>query len=165
MELFHSRSDELNKDEILKSMGDDSGYIRILIPTIAYGMGIDCFDVETVINYGPSYNCETYPQEGGRVGRKSQDQCKSVNLYSNIMTKHWHESMVSYLKQTDKCRRKMLLEKFDVDVSKLPANEHPHQSCDVCQEVCKCDSESCSFELFNSDCPELVETETKDNCY
>jgi len=56
----------------------------------------------------------------------------------------------------------MLLEKFDVDVSKLPANEHPHQCCDVCQQLCKCDGDSCNFEFFNSDCPELVETETKD---
>lgn len=81
VEMFHSRSDELNKDEILKSMGDDNGCIRILIATIAYGMGIDCKDVKTVIHYGPSYNCETYLQESGRAGDKrntSKDQCKSV---------------------------------------------------------------------------------------
>jgi len=56
-------------------------YIRILIATIAFGMGIDCKDVKTVIHYGPSYNCETYLQESGRAGEKrntSKDQCKSV---------------------------------------------------------------------------------------
>lgn len=161
VEMFHSRSDELNKEEILKSMGDGNGCIRVLIATIAYGMGIDCKDVTTVIHYGPSYNCETYLQESGRAGRSGKEQCKSIVLYSNVMTKHCHESMVSYLKQKDKCRRKVLLEKFDVDVSKLPANDHPHQCCDVCQEQCKCDGETCNFVFFNSECSELVETETK----
>ena len=37
--------------------------------------------------------------------------------------------MVRYLKEKNKCRRKMLLEKFDVDVSKLPSNEHTQQCC------------------------------------
>ena len=46
VEMFHSRSDELNKEEILKSSGDSSGCIRVLIRTIAYGMGIDCKDVK-----------------------------------------------------------------------------------------------------------------------
>lgn len=101
VEMFQSRSDELNKEEILKSLGDSNGCIRVLIATIAYGMGIDCKDVKTVLYYGPSYNCETYLQESGRAGRKGQDQCKSVILYSNIMTKHCHESMVTYLKQKD----------------------------------------------------------------
>lgn len=160
VEMFHSRSDELNKEEILKSMGDASGCIRFLIATIAYGMGIDCKDIKTVIHYGPSYNCETYLQESGRAGRSGQEQCKAIVLYSNVMTKHCHESMVSYLKQKDKCRRKVLLEKFDVDVSNLPANEHPHQCCDVCQEQCKCAGETCNFVFFNSESSELVETET-----
>lgn len=162
VEMFHSRSDELNKEEILKSLGDSNGCIRVLIATIAYGMGIDCKDVKTVLHYGPSYNCETYLQESGRAGRKGQDQCKSVILYSNIMTKHCHESMVTYLKQKDKCRRKVLLEKFDVDISKLPACEYPHQCCDVCQEQCKCDGDACNFVFFDSECSDSVESETKD---
>jgi len=131
--MFHSRSDELNKEEILKSLGDSNGCMHVLIATIAYGMGIDCKDVKSVLFYGPSYNCETYQQESGRAGRKVQGQCKSVVLYSNIMTRHCHESMVTYLKQKDKCRRKVLLDKFDADISKLPACEYPHQCCDVCQ--------------------------------
>ena len=69
--------------------------------------------------------------ESGQAGRKGQDQCKSVILYSNIMAKHCHEIMFTYLKQKDKCRRKVLLKKFDVDILKLPACEYPHQCCDV----------------------------------
>ena len=110
--MFHSRSDELHKEEIQKSLGDSNGCIHVLIATIAYGMGINCKDVETVYHYGPSYNDDTYLQESGRAGRKGQDQCKSVILYSNTMTKHCHESMVTYLKQKGNSRRKVLLKKL-----------------------------------------------------
>lgn len=134
----------------------------VLIATIAHGMGIDCKDLKTAIHYGPSYNYETYLQETGRAVRKGQDQCKSVILYSNIMTKHCHESMVTYLKQKDKCGTKVLLEKFDVGVSKLPTCEYPHHCCDVCQEQCKCDGDTCNFVFFNSECSDLVETERKE---
>ena len=110
--MFHSRSDELHKEEIQKSLGDSNGSLRVLIATIAYGMGINNKDVKTVFHYGPSYNYDTYLQESGRAGRKGQDQCKSVILYSNRMAKHCHESMVTYLKPKDNCRRKVLLEKL-----------------------------------------------------
>ena len=63
--MFHSRSDELNKEKIPMSLGDSNGCIHVLIATIAYGMGIDCKDVKTVLHYGPAYNCETYQQESG----------------------------------------------------------------------------------------------------
>ena len=44
VEMFHSRIDELNREQILQSVSD--GSIRVLIATIAYGMGIDCKDVK-----------------------------------------------------------------------------------------------------------------------
>ena len=159
VEMYHSRIHDLNKEEILKATGDKEGSICVLIATIAYGMGIDCKDVTTVILYGLSYNVETYLQERGRAGRSSQNQCKSVILYSNNMTKHCHETRVDYVKEKSKCRRKMLLEKFDVDTSKLPSHEYPHQCCDVCQKDCKCDDHTCSSEFFESEGPEMVDTE------
>ena len=69
MEIFHSRIDELNREHILKSMAVADGTVRVLLATIAYGMGIDCKDVKVVLHYGSSYNLETYLQESGRAGR------------------------------------------------------------------------------------------------
>ena len=105
VEMFHSRIDELNRNEILKSLSNEAGTIRILIATIAYGMGIDCKGVRTVIHYGPSRNIEAYLQESGRAGRQSSDQCKSVILYSNVMMKHCHENIVEYVRNSTNCRR------------------------------------------------------------
>ena len=48
VEMFHSKIDELNREQILQSVSD--GAIRVLIATIAYGMGIDCKDVKVLIH-------------------------------------------------------------------------------------------------------------------
>lgn len=58
--MFYSRSDEFNKEEILKFLGDSNGCICVLIVIIVYGMGIDCKDVKIVFYYGFLYNCEIY---------------------------------------------------------------------------------------------------------
>ena len=58
--MFHSRIDELNQEHILKSMAVVDGSVRVLLATIAYGMGINCKDAKVVLHYAPSYNLETY---------------------------------------------------------------------------------------------------------
>lgn len=50
----------------MKDFSDPNGHIRVLIATIAYGMGINCQGVKSIIHYGPSRNTEAYLQE--RVG-------------------------------------------------------------------------------------------------
>lgn len=121
VEMFHSRIDELNKEHILQSMAVEDGSVRVLLATIAYGMGIDCKDVKVVLHYGPSYNLETYLQESGRAGRNMSATCKAVMLYSSLMMKYCEEEIKTYARDSSKCRRKMLLESFDVEVSNLPS--------------------------------------------
>ena len=83
--MYHARVDEQNKDEILASFSGESGRIRDLIATIAYGVGINCKGIKDVIHYGPPQNLERYLQESGRAGRSADSGCRAVILYSNIM--------------------------------------------------------------------------------
>ena len=46
--------------------------------------------------------------------------CKSVILYSSLMMKHCLDEIKSYVRESLKCRRKMLLQSFDVDLNNLP---------------------------------------------
>ncbi|CAB4010046.1 mediator of RNA polymerase II transcription subunit 34-like [Paramuricea clavata] len=124
VEMFHSRIDELNRDHILESMGKPDGSVRVLIATIAYGMGIDCKNVTTVIHYGPSYNLETYMQESGRAGRSNMQMCKSVILYSSLMMMHCSDEIKSYqsrscngvfvLKKSYRCSKNSTCPKVDI---------------------------------------------------
>ena len=131
------------------------GSVRVLLATIAYGMGIDCEDVKVVLHYGPSYNLETYLQESGRAGRNVSATCKAVMLYSSLMMKYCEDEIKTYGTDSSKCRRKMFLESFDVDVTNLPSFETPHQCCDNCQRNCKCQGDSCDFVFFPSPTSEM----------
>ena len=54
VELFHSCTPEANKNSILESFQQEHGAVRLLIATIAFGVGVDCKGVKTIIHYGPS---------------------------------------------------------------------------------------------------------------
>ncbi|NXC07169.1 RECQ4 helicase, partial [Orthonyx spaldingii] len=46
-----------------------SGQIRVLVATVAFGMGLDKADVRGVVHFNPPRNFESYVQEIGRAGR------------------------------------------------------------------------------------------------
>lgn len=65
--VFHADLSKENKDLIYQGFMD--GRIKVLIATIAFGMGIDKKDIRCIINWGAPANLETYYQEIGRAGR------------------------------------------------------------------------------------------------
>ena len=69
VEMFHSGTPESSKQHILNSVSLPDGHVRVLICTIAFGMGIDIKEAIKVIHFGPSQTVESYLQECGRVGR------------------------------------------------------------------------------------------------
>ena len=56
------------KDEILPRLSSESS-LRVVIATVAFGMGFDCLDVRRIIDWGPPSDIESYIQEDGRAGR------------------------------------------------------------------------------------------------
>ena len=46
--------------------------LRVVIATIAFGMGLDCPNVRRIIHWGPSNDVEAYIQETGRAGRDGE---------------------------------------------------------------------------------------------
>ena len=54
VEMLHSCTPSANKENILGSFADEKGIIRVLVATIAFGMGVDCKAFYRVIHFGPS---------------------------------------------------------------------------------------------------------------
>ncbi|XP_022803496.1 uncharacterized protein LOC111340847 isoform X2 [Stylophora pistillata] len=101
VEMLHSCTPEANKHNILESFQSASGTIRLLIATIAFGMGIDCRGVHRVIHFGPSKNVESDVQETGRAGRDGH-QIVAYVLYHGVMLNHIDALMKSFIK-TGEC--------------------------------------------------------------
>ena len=68
------------KDTIIRSFKSSTAPLRIVIATIAFGLGIDCTDVRQVIHLGPPEDIESYIQQIGRCGRDGKD-CRALMLY------------------------------------------------------------------------------------
>ena len=138
VEMLHSWTPPANKEKILLSFQSTTGTIRLLIATIAFGMGVDCKGVHRVIHYGPAKNVESYIQETGRAGRDGTQSAVYI-LYHGILLTHVEGHMKQYVK-THHCRRKELLKHFHATTWQ---HEVPHLCCDNCAVDCECDLPDC----------------------
>ena len=111
VEMLHSNTPQGVKQHVMDMFSDSDSHLRILVATIAYGMGVNCKNVTRVIHFGPSSTVEAYVQESGRCGRQGQQNC-AILLYNGITIKAANEAMKSYIKGTS-CRRQELLRHFD----------------------------------------------------
>jgi superfamily II DNA helicase RecQ len=58
IEMLHSNMPARVKDIIVESMSKDDGIVCVLVCTIAFGMGVDCKGVKTIIHLGQSRDVE-----------------------------------------------------------------------------------------------------------
>jgi len=138
LEMLHSCSPQSNKEHILASFQSDQGFTRILVATIAFGMGVDCKQVHQTVHFGPAKNVECYMQESGRAG-KDGAQSTAFLLYQGMQLMHVDKDTKDYVKSNE-YRRKHLLRYFDVECTPL---DPLHLCCDNCSVSCKCGLEDC----------------------
>ena len=66
--MFFKGTNTQVKNQIVTNFTTPSP-LRIIISTVAFGMGVDCPDVHLVVHLGPPTDFEMYVQEVGRAGR------------------------------------------------------------------------------------------------
>ncbi|XP_078311557.1 putative ATP-dependent DNA helicase RecS [Crassostrea virginica] len=73
VEMFHASTDEESKERIMESFICPSGQLKLLISTVAFGMGVNIPDVDLVLHWGIPPSSLSYWQEIGRCARDGRD--------------------------------------------------------------------------------------------
>ena len=67
VDMYLSYTEEAVKDEIVRLFSIQSS-LRVVVATMAFGLGVDCPDVRQVVVYGLPSVLESFVQETGRAG-------------------------------------------------------------------------------------------------
>ena len=132
------------KDVIIASYSKPESTIRVLICTVAFGMGMDVPDIRRVIHWLPAEDIETYVQECGRAGRDGLLAEALLYFHSTDLTSHAvpvGEDMVKYCTNSSECRRSLLANIFECAHICVPQQ----RCCDVCSG-----NEDTSHHMYNS---------------
>ena len=133
--IYHSSTEAQDKAFIASSFSQRDGSCRVVIATIALGMGMDFPNVRFVINYGPPNSLEQYIQQCGRAGRDGLPSTACL-YYHGKQLRTAGSTMKKYALNTVICRRNLILDEFG-QKDREPI-EATHSCCDICQQKCSC---------------------------
>ena len=113
--------------------------LRVVIATVAFGMGINCPDVRLAFHWGVPEDIEIYIQESVRMGRDGLLSYALIVYGSGDLNKKYtSEQMIKYCVNAESvCRRKLLFEDF-AEYTSVGNICVGCKCCDICQIQCKC---------------------------
>ena len=133
VEMFTSVTEPEHKSKIL-TLFKKNGNLRVVIATIAFGMGVDCPDVRQIVHIGLPDDIGSYIQETGRAGRDGQ-----ISMATLLQARIYHkvdEDIKEYAANTKMCRRNALF--GDMDDYTSEELTFKRLCCDVCAKSCVC---------------------------
>lgn len=69
-ETYHAGMSDMQRQKVYRDFEDNS--VRVLVATIAFGMGIDKQDIRAIVHFDMPKSIENYLQEIGRAGRNGE---------------------------------------------------------------------------------------------
>lgn len=144
--MFHAEIGTSLRSFILQSFTNVDSEVRVLVCSIAFGMGIEVKDVGRVIHWGKNKSIMNYWQEVGRAGRDG-GRAKAIWYAKGVGTGVDKDVFLKMKKDKSVCIRATILNHFvldgktDFDEKK---NECPVRNCSECMcDFCSCCS-NCS---------------------
>ena len=133
VEMFTSVTESDQKTKILQLFKINSS-LRVVVATIAFGMGVDCPDVRQIIHVGLPDDLGSYVQETGRAGRDGS--LSVVTLLQARVYNKVDKDIKEYMENTTQCRRRALFGDMDNYVHV----DAPFKClcCDICAKSCAC---------------------------
>jgi bloom syndrome protein len=134
VDMYHRVLTTRKKEKMLATFCSKDSVLRVIIATSAFGLGVDCEDIQSIIHWGLPNTIEEYVQEAGRAGRDGR-QAEAI-LYRGKVGRKCSKSIRMY-ESSDSCRRHFLFNPFlcyferDIAVSGCLC-------CDVCAVLCSC---------------------------
>lgn len=109
---FHAKTTEDTQKAIISLLTEEHPKLRLVVATVALGMGLDCRCIQQIIHIRPPTNLVAYFQQIGRAGREGS-QASAVLYYNNsdLADKNMHESMKLYCK-ANSCLRQVIMTYF-----------------------------------------------------
>lgn len=109
--------------------------LRVVIATVAFGMGINCPDVRHVIHWGVPADVEMYVQESGRAGRDGKLSCATILKNPlDLDRRYTTQEIIDYCTNKLTCRRTLLFQDFQ----ECSFKSRGCKCCDICQLRCDC---------------------------
>ncbi|XP_063415547.1 ATP-dependent DNA helicase RecQ-like [Mytilus trossulus] len=96
IELYTSSTDDETQNRIVDQFKKSDGKLRVLVATVAFGMGIQITNISIIIKWGAPKTLMSYWQEVGRCARDNRRGLAVMYPYPRSLTgsdknvvKHW----------------------------------------------------------------------------
>ncbi len=168
VDMFHASIDDASVKRIVDRMTATDGSLRILVSTVAFGMGINCPDVRRIFHWGLPDTVTNYVQQIGRCGRDGYSGVALCYAYTRSISRNRDKAMQQAVEGKD-CIKLVTLQPFAIneqleqDISKMRKTKSPCDGkctnvdvcecamcmcCTVCAKKCKCVKAHCRVSNF-----------------
>ncbi len=115
VDVFHAGMDETDKNRVMDQIAQPESVIRLVICTVAFGIGVNIPDIRIIFHWGSCSNILEYWQEVGRAGRDGEPAeayyfaTKRSLVHCDEDMKHMCESL-----QKGTCMRQIILQSLQL---------------------------------------------------